>query len=96
MGRLMVHDFYCTRCGSKGMTVPRVKGKLREPGHLKKLFCLKCKEEVNHVEVIDNGKYSYEDFLMEFNNKNFNEEGLRIKTYNQLLSDLEKEGAFEC
>ena len=56
MGKIIVHDFYCTKCGSKGINVPRIKGKLREPGHLKKLFCLKCQEEVNHVETTDNGK----------------------------------------
>ena len=68
MGKIIVHDFYCTKCGSKGINVPRIKGKLREPGHLKKLFCLKCQEEVNHVETTDNGKYTYYDFLIEFNN----------------------------
>ena len=92
MGKIIIHDFYCTKCGSKGINVPRIKGKLREPGHLKKLFCLKCQEEVNHVETTDNGKYTYYDFLIEFNNNNFNDEGLRKKTYNQLLSELMEEG----
>ena len=73
MGKIIVHDFYCTKCGSKGINVPRIKGKLREPGHLKKLFCLKCQEEVNHVETTDNGKYTYYDFLIEFNNNSFND-----------------------
>lgn len=86
MGKIMVHDFYCTRCGSKGMIIPRVKGKLREPGHLKKLYCLKCKEEVNHAEI--NEKYTYEDFLMEFQYGNFSSEGLRIKPTGTFLNEL--------
>ena len=31
-----------------------------------RLFCLYCKEEVNHVEIRPYGSYLYEDFLEEF------------------------------
>ena len=43
-------DFYCTGCGQKGCPIFRKKGQERPSGHLKKLYCLSCKEEVNHIE----------------------------------------------
>ena len=58
--------FFCTQCGREGIPVQRKKGQEREGGHLKKLYCLYCKEEVNHVEVRPFGDYNYEDFLEEF------------------------------
>ena len=60
-------DFYCTGCGRKGCPIFRKKGQESASGHLKKLYCLTCKDEVNHVEVRPIGKYTYEDFLHEFN-----------------------------
>ncbi len=71
-----IDDFYCVFCGRKGFPIVRVKND-KEPGHLKKLFCLYCNKETNHVEISFNGKYTLEDFLCEFNNKNFDEEGNR-------------------
>lgn len=59
-------DFYCTKCGRKGIPIARKINQQREPGHLKRLFCLYCKEEVNHVEIRPYGSYLYEDFLEEF------------------------------
>lgn len=59
-------DFYCVRCGNKGIPIARKVGSQREAGHLKKLYCPHCKEEVNHAEVRPFGNYNYEDFLMEF------------------------------
>lgn len=58
--------FFCTKCGREGIPIFRKKGKLREPGHLKKLYCMYCKEEVNHAEVREIGGYTYDDFLEEF------------------------------
>ena len=37
---IILSDFYCTKCGIKGIPVFRTVGTEREPGHLKKLFCL--------------------------------------------------------
>ena len=66
-------DFYCTSCGQKNMlTVSRKQGQAREPGHLKKLFCFNCKEEVNHAEVRPMiMTYTYEDFQEEFESGRF-------------------------
>lgn len=60
------NDFYCTKCGKKGIPIARTLRHLKNSGHLKKLFCLYCQDETNHVEVRATGGYSYEDFLMEF------------------------------
>lgn len=84
-------EFYCTQCGSKGIPVLRKRGQEREAGHLKKLFCLKCQKEQNHVECKSFTKYTHEDFLIEFNEKNFTKEGTRILTYGQLRDKLNKE-----
>ena len=59
-------DFYCTRCGRKGIPIARKVGKQREAGHLKKLYCMYCKEEINHAEIRPFGDYNYEDFKLEF------------------------------
>ena len=64
--QINLSDFYCTKCGRKGLTLPRRDGRLRERGHLKKIYCLHCREEVNHAEVKNCGSYFYQDFLKEF------------------------------
>ena len=74
---LTLSDFYCTRCGNKGIPIFRNSGQERPPGHLKKLFCLHCGEEVNMVEISPTGKYTLDDFLIEFNYGNFDEDGNR-------------------
>ena len=45
-----VHDFYCLKCGNKGLPIQRGRNLQREKFHRKKLYCMTCKEEVNHVE----------------------------------------------
>lgn len=60
-------DFYCTKCGRKGIPLARKQGQQREPGHLKRLYCLACEEETNHAEVRGIGSaYTKEDFMLEF------------------------------
>lgn len=87
----MESKFYCTCCGNLGIPVLR-QGRQREAGHLKKLFCLTCKREVNHVEVKFGTHYDYNDFLFEFNNHNFTEEGIRKMPYTQFRNKMYKEG----
>ena len=64
--RYTISDFYCTECGRRGINIVRKVGKEREPGHLKKIFCLYCNKETNHAEVRPFGAYDYEDFEEEF------------------------------
>lgn len=65
-----IHDFYCGKCGFV-MPLPRKKSKKKEFAHLKKLYCIKCKEEVNFIE--DNGKsFVYNEYIEEFGNEKKN------------------------
>ena len=68
--------FFCTKCGREGIPIQRKKGQERESGHLKKLYCLFCGEEVNHVEIREDSPYTVEDFQEEFKLGRF-EEGQR-------------------
>lgn len=45
------HDFYCLQCGNRGIPILRGRGYERERFHRKKLYCIYCKEEVNHMEL---------------------------------------------
>lgn len=59
MGRnLETHDFYCICCGKKGIPVMRKVGHQHSKHHMKKLFCITCQKEVNHVEC-----KNYEDVI---------------------------------
>lgn len=40
----------CQRCGSAG-TIWRRRSKLKEPEHIKHLWCFKCQERTPHMEV---------------------------------------------
>ena len=44
------HDFYCINCGHKGIPLSRKQGHQHERFHRKKLFCIYCQQEVNHIE----------------------------------------------
>ena len=45
-----IHRFFCTKCGKEGITLPRKRGHERERMHKKKLYCIFCKDEINHIE----------------------------------------------
>ena len=44
------HDFYCIKCGHKGIPLSRKQGHQHERFHRKKLFCIYCQQAVNHIE----------------------------------------------
>ena len=44
------HSFYCIKCGNKGIPIMRRRSFQHKKMHRKKLYCLHCKEEVNHIE----------------------------------------------
>lgn len=48
--KTVMHDFYCLKCGKKGLPVHRRIGHQYEKFHRKKLYCFYCQEEVNHME----------------------------------------------
>lgn len=86
---ISLSDFYCTKCGNKGIPIFRTVGKEREPGHLKKLFCLHCQEETNMVEIKQNGKYTLNDFWIEYEYHNFNN-GERIEPWKQFTAKVKQ------
>ena len=91
--KVTTSEFYCTKCGSRGIPIVRRVGKQREAGHLKKLYCLNCKEEVNHVEVKQSGGYTIREFQAEFEKGNF-ENGERLMPYREFIGLLKQKGEF--
>ncbi len=81
-------NFYCTQCGHRGIPIQRKKGKEKEPGHLKKLYCIYCGKEQNMIEIKQNGRYTYKDFKIEFDNGNFDSYGNRKVPYKQFLAEI--------
>lgn len=77
-------DMYCTECGQKNIPIIRRKCRERESGHLKRMFCIHCKKDVNMVEVNDT-TYTYQLFKFEYDSHNF-KDGNRVKPLNILKS----------
>lgn len=65
--KFIVHDFFCTQCGLK-MPLPRVKSMQRKGGHLKSIYCYRCKEKVNFIECNEQ-TFTSEQFQEYFNSK---------------------------
>lgn len=40
----------CTRCGNL-QSIRRLRGRLRRPGHLKRIWCIRCRQRTLHVEL---------------------------------------------
>lgn len=83
MGRqqsMILHDFYCIKCGNKGISIMRKQGHQREKFHRKKLYCPFCKNTINHIEC-----KTMED--IEIFKQNF-KEGLYINEAQESLSYL--------
>ena len=87
---LSLSDFYCCKCGLKSFPIPRQPGKSREPGHLKKIFCIHCQQENNMAEVRSYGKYTLNDFWIEYEYGNFDEEGNRKEPWKLFVSKVKK------
>lgn len=43
-------SFFCIQCGNKGIPIIRNQSLKKETHHRKKLYCIYCKQEVNHIE----------------------------------------------
>lgn len=93
MNNMTLSDMYCTQCGRKNIPVPRNKGREREIGHLKKMYCIYCKRKTNMVEIRGFGSgYTVDDFELEFNLHNFTEEGTRKLTLSEFKQHLNNGG----
>lgn len=65
-GRRVEHSFYCMKCGRQGIPLARKEGHQHKSFHRKKLYCVFCKEEVNHIECknfaeVEEFKYNFEN-----------------------------------
>jgi len=89
----LISKMYCIKCGREGIPVSRIVGHYKEPGHLKKIYCLHCKDTTNHIEIRPfGGDYHYEDFLLEKEYNNFDNEGNRKEPYRIFRGNLKKKG----
>lgn len=73
------HDFYCMNCGRKGIPLSRRVSLQHGKFHRKKLYCIYCKEEVNHIEC-----KTYEEvqiFKDAFEREEFKEEAEESLSY---------------
>lgn len=60
--KMEIHRFFCTECGLEGIPILRPQDTKRELLHLKKLHCVNCGYNTNHVEISPNGFYEVSDF----------------------------------
>lgn len=44
-------EFWCIRCGNRGIPIMREKGSIRSKGHRKALYCVRCRMVLNHIET---------------------------------------------
>ena len=73
------HSFYCMKCGYKGIPIQRKSGFQHSKFHRKKLYCIYCQEEVNHVEC--KNEEDVEEFLENFKNGVYKDEAERSLDY---------------
>ena len=84
-------EMYCTECGCRNIPIPRKEGQAREPGHLKRMYCMNCHKETNMVEIKPYGdKYNLDLFLLEYKLGNF-KEGKRVISLSDFKQKLNNE-----
>ena len=67
------------KCGHKGIPIQRKSGFQHSKFHRKKLYCIYCQEEVNHVEC--KNEEDVEEFLENFKNGVYKDEAERSLDY---------------
>lgn len=89
----VISDMYCCKCGHKGLPIARKHSQYREPGHLKKIYCLYCKKPWNHIEIRSfYSDYNYNDFELEMQYNNFDIFGNRKEPYRIFRGKLKQKG----
>ncbi|BBH25282.1 hypothetical protein SG0102_02160 [Intestinibaculum porci] len=48
--KVSLSDFYCEDCGIR-LTLPRPRNKQRNNGHIKTMWCPRCRRETQFIEV---------------------------------------------
>ena len=88
------HDFYCMNCGRKGIPLSRRVSLQHGKFHRKKLYCIYCKEEVNHIEC--RTPEEVEEFKENFENGVYKDEAQDSLSYVRSCGirqdDLRQEG----
>lgn len=64
-------DFFCMKCGSK-LTLPRRTSHKWGAHHRKKLYCYKCKQELNFIEC--RNAWEIDEFKENFKNGVYKDE----------------------
>jgi len=72
MCKIEQHEFYCIKCGRAGLPLARPANRRREKFHRKKLYCIYCKQEVNHIECKNQAEV--EEFKENFKNGIYKQE----------------------
>ena len=78
------HSFYCIKCGNKGLPLMRKNCLKHKKFHRKKLYCIHCKEEVNHIECKTDDEV--EEFKRDF------EKGVYVNEAEESLSFIRTSG----
>ena len=73
------HSFYCLKCGNRGIPIRRKCGFQHSSMHRKKLYCIHCKEEINHIEC--KSMDDIEEFLVNFKNGVYKDEAQESVSY---------------
>lgn len=73
------HDFYCMCCGTKGIPVPRAGNKMKQKFHRKRMYCLRCRTDTNHIECRNEKEVT--QFLEDFKNGVYLEEAKETMEY---------------
>ena len=71
-GAMESHSFYCIKCGNRGLDIPRRVSHQYGKFHRKKLYCIYCKQEVNHIEC--RNPIEIEEFKENFKNGVYKDE----------------------
>ena len=72
-------DLFCLNCGNKGIPIYRKRNGIREAGHRKALYCIHCRETVNHYECRNSSEIY--DFKQRFAAGEFAEEAKNSIAY---------------
>lgn len=49
-GNTLKSEFYCCKCGQRGIPIQRSRARTREKGHIKDLYCVHCNQVTQHIE----------------------------------------------
>ena len=60
------HRFFCCKCANEGIPIARRSSHKHGAFHKKKLWCLNCKDEINHIEI--RSSEEIDTFLNNFKN----------------------------